>query len=191
MKEKENALLRNTHREKGMLVVVALVLMSALAVMGSLAMILTVTERKISRNYKISKEAFYLSDSGHFIAVEIIENIVQGSYKEYPGFSVAAKLVNEVMNYHQESAWSGGEVNDSPENAPDIKTSLRKHTLCVDVDRIHTSLLYGGSAEFGSGAEGAGFGGIASRKILFEITSQAQTMSGGFSRVITVYRSIL
>ncbi|MBE9542759.1 MAG: pilus assembly PilX N-terminal domain-containing protein, partial [Proteobacteria bacterium] len=48
--------------ERGAILVVALVLMIALIMMGSLAVMITITERNISRNHKMAKEAFYLAD---------------------------------------------------------------------------------------------------------------------------------
>lgn len=182
---------KSGHEERGAIMVVALVLMMALIMMGSLAVMITMTERNISRNHKMAKEAFYLADSGYPLAVKIIHDITQGNMAFYPGFIVEGNLGNEVMDYFKDDTDLNDKDADSPRNAPDIQANLLKQSVRIDIDRTSTTLLYGGSAEFGSGGEGAGFGGSASKKMLFEITSQGRVQGGALSHVIAVYRSIL
>lgn len=182
---------RSGYNEKGAILVVALVLMIALMMMGSLAVMITMTERNISRNHKMAKEAFYLADSGYPLAVKIIDDITHSKVAFYPGFIVEKNLGNEVMDYFTDDTDLNDKDTDSPRNSPDIKVNLLKQSVHIDIDRTSTTLLYGGSAEFGSGGEGAGFGGKASKKMLFEINSQGHVQGGALSNVIAVYRSIL
>jgi len=178
-------------KEKGAILVVALVVMIALIMMGSLAIMITITESNISRNHRMAKEAFYVADGGYPLAVEIIEEIISNKALWYSGFTIDKSLTNEVMDYYQGDASLNDKDRDSPRSSPDIKTTLLKHSLSMDIDRTHTTLLYGGSAEFGSGGESIGVGGRASKKVLFEINSQGRVKSGALSNVITVYRNIL
>lgn len=178
-------------QERGAILVVALVLMIALMMMGSLAVMITIAERNISRNHKMAKEAFYLADSGYPLAVRIIDGIIQSNLPVPPGLVTDENLSNEVMDYFKGNTDLNDKDADSPRDSPDIKTSLLKQQVRIDIDRTSTTLLCGGSAEFGSGGEGAGYGGQASKKILFKINSQGQVQGGGLSNVIAVYRNIL
>ena len=181
----------NNYKERGVILVVALVLMIALIMMGSLAVMITITERNISRNHKMAKEAFYLADGGYPLAVKIIEDITHSNKTAYPGFVIEGNLGNEVMDYYQDNSSLNDKDTDSPRNSPDIKATILTQSVNIDIDRTRTTLLYGGSAEFGSGGESAGFGGKASKKVLFEINSQGRVKSGALSNVVTIYRNIL
>ena len=183
--------IENNYRERGAILVTAIVLIITLIMMGSLAIMITVTERNISRNHKMAKEAFYVADSGYPLAVKIIEDITHSNITAYPGFIIEGNLGNEVMDYYQDNTSLNDKDTDSPRNSPDIKTTLLKQSVSIDIDRTHTSLLYGGSAEFGSGGEGAGFGGKVSKKVLFKIISEGRVRGGALSNVVTVYRNIL
>lgn len=171
--------------------VVTLVVIIALIMMGSLAIMITVTESNISRNHKMAKEVFYMADGGYPLAVKIIEDIMSNKTASYAGFVIEENLTNEVMDYHQDDTSLNDKDEDSPNNSPDITTTLLQQTLNIDIDRTNTTLIYGGSAEFGTGGENIGIGGKASKKVLFEIASQGQMRSGALSRVVTVYRGIL
>ena len=177
--------------ERGAIMVVALVVMSALIMMGSLAMMITVTETNISRNLRMAKEAFYVADGGYPLAVAIIEEVMNQVPCSSSRVTVDEHLPNEVMDYYRDNVLLNDYKGDSPENSPDITTSFLTHTLSIDIDRTHTSVLYGGAAAFGAGGENIGVGGGACKKILFEITSEGRMKGGALSRVITVYRKIL
>jgi Tfp pilus assembly protein PilX len=178
-------------KERGAILVVALVLMIALIMMGSLAVMITVTESSISRNHRMAKEAFYVADGGYPLAVRIIEDIISSKTPSYSGFNIKKNLTSEVMDYYQGDTSLNERDKDSPMSSPDISTTLLQQSLNIDIDRIQTTLLYGGSAEFGSGGESIGAGGKASKKILFEINSEGRVKSGALSSVITVYRNVL
>jgi len=184
-------IVNSIYKEKGAILVVALVVMIALIMMGSLAIMITVTESNISRNHRMAKEAFYLADGGHPLAVEIIEDIISNKVLSYSGFVIEKNLTNEVMDYYQGDTNLNDKDRDSPRSSPDITTTLLQQSLNIDIDRTHTTLLYGGSAEFSAGGESVGVGGKASKKVLFEINSQGRVKSGALSNVITVYRNVL
>ena len=170
--------------------VTVMVIIAALLLLGSLAIAIVVTDRNISRNQRMMKDAFYLADAGHPVAVSIIEAIAQQSAETAQGFSAASNLKNEIMDYYPDNASLNDGQTDSPETSPDIRGSLCNQPLLIDVDRTAATLLGGGSAEFASGAEGTGFGGEGSRKILFSIRSRGCLRAGACSHVISEYRSI-
>jgi len=76
---------------------------------------IVVTDRNISRQPEMMKDAFYLADAGHPVAVSIIEAIAQQSADSGQGFSVASNLKNEVMDYYPDNASLNDGQTDSPE----------------------------------------------------------------------------
>ena len=191
-----DALEKSTCTERGALVVTALVIMVALLVLGSLTTMIVVAERNISRNHKMAKEVFYLTDGGYPVAVKVIEDITYGEKRAYPGLTIDENLDNEVMEYYPGETSLNDKERDSPGESPDIKTTVLQQSLRIDIDRIHSTLLCGGSAEFASGGEGIGYGGGASKKVLFQIHSQGRVKNWALSSVkqirsITTSGSIL
>jgi hypothetical protein len=177
--------------ERGALVVTSLLLMLALVIIGSLTIMITVTERFISRNHKMAKEAFYVADGGYPLAVNVIEDMLSSREENYRNFSIAGNLKNEVMDYHQETETLNDRLLDSPGISPDIQGTLGNHVVRIDIDRLCTDHLFGGSVEFAAGGEGIGLGSVASKKLLFEISSEGHVQSGAISTIITTYRKIL
>lgn len=177
-------------QQTGALMVTVLIIISSLLLLGSLAVAIVVTDRNISRNQRMAKDAFYLADAGHPVAVSIIEAIAQQSTNTAQGFSSDPHLKNEVMDYYPDNASLNDRLTDSPETAPDIRGSLFNQPLAIDVDRTAATLLTGGSAEFASAGEGTGFGGEGSKKILFSIRSRGCLRAGACSHVVSEYRSI-
>jgi hypothetical protein len=177
-------------QQVGALMVTVMVIIAALMLLGSLAVAIVVTDRNISRNQRMGKDAFYLADGGHPLAVSIIEGIAREGSAAVPEFSTDPHLKNEVMDYYPDNASLNDRLTDSPETSPDIHGSLFNQPLAIDVDRTSATLLAGGSAEFASAGEGTGGGGEGSKKILFSIRSRGCLRAGACSHVISEYRSI-
>ena len=182
---------KQTGNQRGALVVTSLILTLALAVIGTLTIMITVTERSISRNHKMAKDVFYIADGGHPLAVTIIEDILAFREGQYSGFTLEGNLKNEVMGYHQDTTSLNDGSLDSPKNTPDIQGTVDNQPVCIDIDRLYTALLYGGSAEFAAGSEGTGSGDRASKKLLFAINSEGYVQGGATANVITTYRKVL
>ncbi len=176
--------------ETGTLMVTVMVIIAALLLLGSLAIAIVVTDRNISRNQRMLKDAFYLADGGHPLAVSIIEDIAREGTAIAQGFSADPHLKNEVMAYYPDNASLNDRLTDSPETSPDIRGNLFNQPLTIDVDRTSAVLLGGGSAEFASAGEGIGFGGEGSKKILFSVRSKGCLRAGACSHVSSEYRSI-
>jgi hypothetical protein len=178
-------------KQRGAVVVTSLILMLVLLVIGTLTIMLTVTERFISRNHKMAKDAFYVADGGHPLAVKVIEDMVLSREGDYKNFTLEGNLKNELMDYHRDSSILNDRLLDSPRHSPDIRGTLGSRPLHIDIDRLKTTLLYGGSAEFAAGAEGIGLGGRASKKVIFEISSEGYVQPGATASIVTTYRKIL
>ncbi len=176
--------------ESGALMVTVMVIIAALLLLGTLAIALVVTDRNISRNQRMAKDAFYLADGGHPLAVSIIEEIMREGSATVRGFNTDPHLKNEVMGYYPAQPSLNDRLTDSPESSPDIRGNLCNQPLALDVDRIATTLLSGGSAEFASAGEGTGLGGTGSTKILFQIRSRGCLRAGACAQVVSEYRSI-
>ena len=191
--KEEKAGIRENHscKEQGALVVTSLLLMLALVIIGALTIMITVTERYISRNHKMAKEVFYVADGGYPLAVNVIEDTVNSREGDYRDFSIAGNLKNEVMDYYQETATLNDRLIDSPRSSPDIQGTLGNHALRIDIDRLATDHLFGGSVEFAAGSEGIGLGSMATKKLLFEISSEGYVQSGAICTIVTTYRNIL
>ena len=178
-------------KQRGALVITSLILMLVLVVIGTLTILLTVTERFISRNYKMAKDVFYVADGGHPLAVKVIDDRVLSREGNYQNFVLDENLKNELMDYHRDSSALNDRLFDSPGHSPDIRGTLGSRTVHIDIDRVNTTLLCGGSAEFAAGGEGIGLGGRASKKVLFEIISEGSVKAGATARIVTTYRRIL
>jgi hypothetical protein len=170
--------------------VTSLILMLVLLVIGTLTIMLTVTERFISRNHKMAKDAFYVADGGHPLSVKVIEDMVLSREGDYPNFTLEGNLKNELMDYHRDNSTLNDGLLDSPRHSPDIRGTLSSCPVRIDIDRLKTVLLYGGSAEFAAGGEGIGLGGRTSKKVLFEISSEGTVQPGATARIVTTYGRI-
>jgi Tfp pilus assembly protein PilX len=182
---------RKSCKQRGIVVVTSLILMLVLIVIGTLTIMLAVTERFISQNHKMAKDVFYVADGGHPLAVKVIEDMLLSRKSDYQNFTLEGNLKNELMNYHQDSSVLNDRLLDSPRYSPDIRGTLGSRSVHIDIDRINTTLLYGGSAEFAAGGESIGLGGRASKKVLFEISSQGFVQPGATATIVTTYRKIL
>jgi len=68
-----------TGNEKGMVLVVVLLLLSALIILGTTTIMQTSTDLKISGNYKSSVQAFYDADAGVQYAIAKMEEGLKSS----------------------------------------------------------------------------------------------------------------
>ena len=182
---------RKACNQRGAVVATSLILMLVLIVIGALTIMLTVTERFISRNHKMAKDVFYVADGGHPLAVKVIEDLALLREDDYQNFTLEENLKNEVMDYHRHSSILNDRLLDSPRHSPDIRGTLGSRSVHIDIDRLNTTLLNGGSAEFAAGGEGIGLGGRVSRKVLFEISSEGSMQPGATATIVTTYRKIL
>ena len=187
-------------KEEGAIIVVAIFVVLALVVVGSLATMLTTVELDISKNDKMAKEAFFAADAGNPIATKILREMIlnEGIYDSdiYPtlsenniSFTDAYLFLNEVRNYKSDSYPNDRETDD-PDNHPDITAEVADRTINIDVDWRHVKSSAGGSILFAMGYEGIGVdrshGGV---KTYYDIHSKGRTRGNTAAEVRTVYLS--
>jgi len=190
-------------KEEGAVLVVAIFVVLALVVVGSLATMLTTVELDISKNDKMGKEAFFAADAGTPISTKILKDMIinEGidySDPSYMGYSEAGiffdnyLFINEVRNYYDPVTESdlNDKIVDHPDYMPDITAQVAGRDIRIDVDWRHRKSGAGGSLLFAMGYEGIGadrsHGGV---KIYYDIYSKGRTTGGTAAEVRTVYMS--
>jgi hypothetical protein len=154
--------LKPINNEKGAVLVVALIIMGVLAVIGTAIIMTSSIELNIAQNDKVAKTAFNRAENGRVIAAMAAEAAAWGIH-DPDDVSVENELDVRV--------WEDGALSAD-----------------LDIDKTETSLLPGGSAEFGSGYEGAGAAGGMQTKIL--VDSIGREPSGATTRIKIHYMLI-
>ena len=178
-------------KEEGAVLIVAVFITLALVVLGSLASMLTNVELDIARNDRFGKEAFFVADAGTPIITKVIKEMIfnEGiNPSNYPGVAFETNLLNEVRNYFEGDSGLNDKDIDSPENNPDIQTTVLGKDLDVDVDWRLRKSGAGGSLLFAMGYEGIGadrsHGGV---KIYYDIDAKGEVSGSTTAKVSTVY----
>lgn len=178
--------------EKGIALVIAILITSALVAIGSFAMVMTNTELDISKNDRFGKEAFFFTDGAGSIYTRIISNIYwNNAVGTYGNISINENFINEVMNY----ANNNDGATDAPDSDPDITYDWNGRHLDMDIDWRTRRAGPGGSLLTHMGYEGVGlnksYGGV---EIYFDVNSVGRTAplarNYGFSRaqIQSVYK---
>jgi len=87
---KVSRLLKTARNEKGVVLVVAVMLLAVLVLVGFTAAILTSTDSKISANYRRSNEAFFNADAG----VETVLAYLRANTVTYPTIDATPSIIN-------------------------------------------------------------------------------------------------
>ena len=95
-------------REEGAVIVVAVFVVLALVIVGSLSSMLSNIERDISRNDKMGKEAFFVADAGNPISTKVLRDMILNegidssdpSYMEYMN-----KFCHGTVTTHISTNW--------------------------------------------------------------------------------------
>jgi len=195
-------------KEEGAVLVVAIFVVLALVVVGSLAIMLTTVELDISKNDKMAKEAFFVADAGCPISIKILKEMIlnegiDGQDYEDKGIFImkesedtleerVEKLLNEVRNYYETVSDDNDKDLDSPEigDMADITAQVAGRDVRVDVDWRHRKSGAGGSLLFAMGYEGIGadrsHGGV---KIYYDVYSKGNAIGKTSAEVKAVYLS--
>ena len=178
-------------KEEGMVLVVAVFITLALVVVGSLASMLTNVELDIARNDRFGKEAFFVADAGTPIITKVLKEMILNegiNPSNYPGVTFETNLLNEVRNYFEGDTDLNDKDIDSPENNPDIETTVLGRELDMDVDWRLRKAGAGGSLLFAMGYEGVGadrsHGGV---KIYYDIEAKGEVSGSTTAKISTVY----
>lgn len=78
MENSKRYLRESVRNEKGMVLVVALLLIALLVLLGTTAVMTSTTDMKISSNYKASNQVFYIAEAGTEAARETLRQAVAG-----------------------------------------------------------------------------------------------------------------
>lgn len=178
--------------EKGLALIIAVLITSALVAIGSFAMVMTNTELDISKNDRFSKEAFYLTDSAGSVYTNIIDTVFwfntidtlidTGTATAVVQIAVDDMIENEIYNFDRGDPDLNDGPVDNPGNSPDITITLiegsRQKIVNVDVDWRFRHAGKGGSLLTHQGYDGVGqnksFGGSVA---YFDIQANGRTAS--------------
>jgi len=180
-------------KEEGMVLVIAVFITLALVVIGSLATMQTNVELDIAKNDRFGKEAFFVADAGTPITTKVLKEMIfnEGiNTSNYPGLTFDTNLLNEVRNYHEDDSDLNDKDIDTPDNTPDIETTVSNRDLDIDVDWRLRKAGPGGSLLFAMGYEGVGadrsHGGV---KIYYDINAKGKASGNTTAKIGAVYLS--
>lgn len=179
-------LLTKAFDESGAALAIALMVLVVLTLLGSAAVMTSITELDIAGNEKQHQIAFYASDGGADLAPRIIrDTITLYSEPVYGGnVVIASGFLDELMDF----------APDSSPSDPDILISALTTSMSVgiDVDRGNTINLPGGAREMGSGYEGIGSGTAGGgTAVMFDIESRSQGPRNSTTSIQTQYLYVI
>lgn len=182
-------------KEEGTVLIMALLLLAVMGIIGVTASMTSRTEITISYNTRVSRQAFYASDSGIEISPKIVSRIIEeGAVPEIPNVTIHNGLRDEIMGYFYEDD-DDDRVVPILSN-PDITQTLNiasLSTVSVDVDRDPEGAKFmpGGGVQFASGAEGIGTGSLGGVLILYDLNSLGTSQGSARSHIDARYRKVL
>jgi hypothetical protein len=184
-------------KEEGAVIVVAIFIVLALVVIGSLAMMFTNIELDISRNDRLLKEAFFVADAGNPVSTKVLREMILNegidasklsAGGEYENFTFNSNFLNEVRNYYAEDTGLNDKDADTTDSNPDIQTTVVGKELAIDVDWRLRKAGAGGSVLFAMGYEGIGadrsHGGV---KIYYDLDSRGVAPRNTSAEIGAVY----
>ena len=175
------------NHQEGAALVIAVMILLILTVVGIYAVTTSTLETKISGFEKSFKEAFYSSDSGEPMGIELTKTIIHDLPEQLSDFDAPWDdvIATDLFLGTDPEIFTDGRNSDQPSGAPDINSTADGTTpnlglasavrLRVDIDRVDTHAISGGATEFGSGYEGIGSGGGGDIGISYAIDSLGQT----------------
>jgi Tfp pilus assembly protein PilX len=185
--------------QRGLALVIAMVLLAMLAFLGAAAMMTSSTEMDIAGNERAYQMAFYSADGGTELAPRAIRDTVN---PDFGGFGSGVNVdVNcfraELLDFSGVSDSEGNACNDGTDVQtvnPDIQFALAAGLdVSVDVDRIGTPQpLPGGGIEFGSGYEGIGTGSATGGSVRYYLNnSESSGPRNASSLIESQYRLVI
>lgn len=179
---------KTVENERGMVLVIALLLMLVASVIGIFGVNTGVMETRIAGNERLSNLVFYIAEGGTDIGPVVINDVIANYC--IPGYgsemTIDPNLMSEIL----------GAADNDPDTAalsPDMRIDLGdQKRMDIDVDRLYAKVLQGGGAEFLSGYDGIGSGGSAggSTGIFYRIDSLGSGPLNSRANVETAYRKV-
>ncbi len=184
-------------KEEGAVIVVAIFIVMALVVIGSLSMMFTNIELDISRNDRLLKEAFFVADAGNPISTKVLREMILNegidasklsAGGEYEHFTFNSNFLNEVRNYYEDDTGLNDKDADTTDSDPDIQITVVDKELAIDVDWRFRKAGAGGSILFAMGYEGIGadrsHGGV---KTYYDLDSRGEAPRNTGAEIGAVY----
>ena len=188
---------KTVRKEEGAVIVVAIFIVLALVVIGSLAMMFTNIELDIARNDRLLKEAFFVADAGGPVSIKVLREMILNEGMdasklsvggEYEHFTLNSNFLNEVRNYYEEDTGLNDKDADTTDSNPDIQITVVDKELAIDVDWRFRKAGAGGSLLFAMGYEGIGadrsHGGV---KIYYDVNSKGEAPRNTAAEIGAVY----
>jgi len=179
--------LNTIDNEKGAVLVVALIIMGLLVVIGTSITMTSSIEMNIARNEKVAQTAFYRAENARVLATRIIRSVFSGeSYSDGDEYDQTGSDVFVMDGDFPHEALNDSDIHTG---APDVRVGTSALVQAfVDVDKLSVGPLPGGSAEFGSGYEGAGKAG--STQTIYQIESHGRRDPNTEALVRVNYRQL-
>ena len=195
--------------ERGATLIVCVLVLIVLSLIGSVAIMSTSTENKITHSFRKAGAAFFAADGGseygqgvvqYFIYECPVPGTTSGWRSDIQAGVKDRYFVHEILgtddaNNNNDGVKDIADIYTDPVNSgqvkPDIIASVGENSYMVDIDRMNKDYAVGGSAEFGTeGGMSMGSGeGVA---IFYRIDSRGQySNTNTRSSVETLYRHLL
>lgn len=167
--------LRNDQR--GFVLVLVLVLMVIMTLLGITVIDFSTIDLQITGNQKRVSIALEGADAGLDLSIPIIEKTLADGALDSAGITASGVLEEADIDTTNLLNEITGQANLDPDTAsatPDLKiNNLGGVEVSVDIDRLLSDILAGGSLEFASGYEGIGAGAAGGGiSVLYRVTSQ-------------------
>ena len=185
--------------EKGMVLIVSLLLLLVATVVGITALSTSTTKVMIAGNQRLSEMNFSSADGGISISVPIIETTaydraVSANYSTLV-IDTADTNGNNIDDFIDEITGGLPQNGDTASASPDIQFSLGSGTFAttvsVDVDYLYAGSPAGSAIEFASGYEGFGKGaGSGGAEVYYAINSLSTGDAGSEAGVYALYRYV-
>ncbi|MFH1090485.1 MAG: pilus assembly PilX N-terminal domain-containing protein [Pseudomonadota bacterium] len=175
--------------QSGMVLVIALMLMSILSLMGASALLTTNTETKISGNIKVGRTAFFSADGAGQATGGILEECIEamgwGPNYDFNGVTVNDGQFAFETRYLDDDG--DGDPDNDVVNRPDISFPAPMSAL-VDVDKGPTLPVAGSSTITSMGYEGTGKGAAGGGfKVVYEFIARGNFGTKGLSVLFMSY----
>jgi len=169
----------------------------------------------ITGNEKNYQTAFYVSDSGIYVAPKVISAVLEkDGVNSLPataavtfsnpavylattvptdddGLNPAARELRFLEELYGFASSEDATKNGAdPIRSPDITFPLAGQTVDVDILRIGQEILVGGGAEFGSGSAGIGSGSTGGVAVLYKLDSLGSGPKSSAVNIVATYRKI-
>ncbi len=170
--------------EKGMVLVVSLLLLLVATVVGVTALSTSTTNVMISGNQRLSEICFAAADSGVSVSMPVIEAALAGDVTAY------SNIVNDDANGNDDITFVNvDEADDTVSGSPDLTLAVGSATVNVDVDYVYAGTVPGCAIEFAISYDDR-VAGDSCIGTYYAIRSAGTCEAGAESEVCAIYRDI-